>query len=495
MDYLMKRNLPYSLRSFIFMLLTSITAQAQVEGVHVVFMEPIETSAKDKLPSYQLVSAPERVMAYIGWMTNESARMAMDLYKRAWRLVRKSDQAPVFHIALVKEGNHPALGFRLQSNSGWEERAGTIYIKLDPDEQIFNTTLLHETGHIILFLLNGNDGIPSGEIASIPHTTAALTDRGTAFNEGFSIHLETLAAHFGSDAVLKSSYHHQSFLFGIPPQRQSEYYRQSMDLLSYAQTRTRYYEVRENNFAFAPAFRGPDYLRVQLEKSRDFASLRDANQLLQSEGFYATFFFSLLVRGSAMPTTELVRERQDKVLAVLAEMFRSRPVEADAPYLLYFIETFMQKYPSEAGEIVDVLLDLSHGVFVDSQAAALWREHYLGALRLDLAERNNEKLNGIRLEWRTKLLSNPQILYSNIGAQIRCEVSSVTVKLVAFDEAIPLSFDVNTVEEGIIRMIPGIIDSQVKAWLFQRGEKSFKDIDDFKQRSGLSENILVNLKF
>ena len=141
-------------------------------------------------------------------------------------------------------------------------------------------------------------------------------------------------------------------------------------------------------------------MRVQPDKSRDFATLRDANQLLQSEGFYATFFFSLMVRGASAPTEDVIRDRQDRLLATLAEMFRSQPVDADSPFLSHFVETFMQSYPADAGELVDVLLDLSHGVFVDPRAATMWREQYLGALRFDLAERNNERINNARSEWK-----------------------------------------------------------------------------------------------
>ena len=56
----------------------------------------------------------------------------------------------------------------------------------------------------------------------------------------------------------------------------------------------------------------------------------------------------------------------------------------DDPFLLLFVEAYIRKFPAEASEVIDVLLDLSHGVFVDREAAALWHAHYLGALRLDL---------------------------------------------------------------------------------------------------------------
>lgn len=462
-------------------------ARADVEGVRILFMEPAGPVEKGALPVYRLVSEVERVRTYAGWVDNKPARMAMDLYRRAWRLTHPADQAAVYYVALVPGGNHADLGFRLKNGEAVEEHDTTAYIKLDAEEWVFSTTLLHETGHVVISLLNGGAGIPTSDLASIPHTTAALTDRGRAFNEGFSIHLETLAAHFTDDPVVVERYQHERFQFGPQAQRKGEYFRPSMDLLTYSQTRTRYYDVRENAFSFAAAFKGPDYLRVQLDRSRDFATLRDADQLLQSEGFYATFFFGFLVRGSSAPTPELVHSRQDKLLSALAEMFRTERPTADTPHLLRFVETYLRVYPSESGEIVDVLLDASRGVFVDTDAATLWRDHYLGALRLDLAEKDNKKIAEARAAWRAKVMADPKALYSRLGPQIRCEVASVSVRLVAFGEASPLVFDVNTAEEGVIRLIPGITDAQVASWLSQRQLAPFRDASDFAKRSGLSE--------
>jgi len=475
-----------------------VSAQTAAESLRIVFMEPDTVHRADTLPAYRTVLDSERLATYRKWCQNEAAQMAFDLFERTWKILEKSGsaglQVPVYHIALVPEGNYAAVGFRLFGDSGIERHPNTPYIKLDPSDWSFNTTLLHETGHVLLAMLNRGREIPKKEIASISHTTAALTDRGTAFDEGFAIHLETLAAHFGSDPIIRDRYDHKKFLFGAPS-IQGEYHRQAADLLSFSQTRSRYHEVRENNFAFAPAFHGPDYLRVQLEKTRDFSTLRDANQLLQSEGFYASFFFGFLVRGDSVPGTGIVKDRQMKMLESLLAMFTSRKTDAESPYLLYFVEAFMERYPAEAKQVLDVLTDLSHGVFIDRDAAKIWREHYLGALRLDLAERKNQSIEAARERWRTQTLKDPNILYSLLGPQIRCQVPELSVFLVAFRDSTALSFDLNTVEDGIIRMIPEITDSQITAWLSERAEKAFADPDDFKKRCHLDEKVLKHLKF
>ena len=479
-----------------FLLLCGESGLAKEGETRIVFIEPAKSLSSQDLPVYQIVTDAARIGTYEGWMANESARMAIDLYARAWTLSSqgKHGASPIYYVALVPGGNHAAVGLRFLKAPDLDAHARTSFIKLAPEEWVFSTTLLHETGHVILSMLHDGAETAKREIAAIPHTTAALTDRGTAFDEGFAIHLETLAAHFTADPYLKDRYYHQRFRFGIPDLL-GEFHRHVGDLLSFSQTIARYIEVRENNFAFSPAYVGPDYLRVQLEKSRNFASLRDANQLLQSEGFHASFFFSLLMRGDVAPSLDLVRERQEAMLEVMAEMLGSGAHDADDPLLLHFVETYLRKFPDEASDIVDVLLDLSHGVFVDSNAAHLWREHYLGALRLDLAERDNEQLEAARMRWRTEVAGDTKVLYRNLGPQIRAELVGSSVMLIALEESSPLSFDVNTVEEGILRLVTNGNEAEIASWLGARREKPFTDVSDFRRRAGLATATQERLIF
>lgn len=466
---------------------------AQETDVRVVFLEPTGTADE----TYRVVNDTARVNTMRGWLANESARMALDLYARAWTLApphAERGEVPVYFIALVPGGNNAAVGLHVISDSSREDLARTPFIKLGPQDWRFSTTLLHETGHVVLAMLNDGRSIPKLAIAPISHTTAALTDRGTAFDEGFAISLETLAAHYTTDSFERDRYHHRRFRFGVNDML-GEFHRHAGDLLSFSQTIARYYEVRENDFAFAPSFRGPDYLRAALEKSRDFAALRDADQLLQSEGFYATFFFDMLVRGRTEATAGVVRERQQKVLVALRDMLRRGRRDPAEPFLLLFVESYIREFSAEADEIIDVLLDLSHGVFVDRDAAALWRAHYLGALRLDLAERDNVALDSARTRWHAEVASDVKVLYRNLGPQLRVEVPGRSVRLLAFGDSIPLSFDLNTVEEGVMRLVPGIADSEVQNWIRARGEKPFVDVADFRQRSGLAETTLAALLF
>jgi hypothetical protein len=476
-----------------------VAGDVSIGGVQFVFMEADPGPPGGDPPLYRRVTDGERVARLGRWLENDSARWAADVYRRARTIAAARGLAhnqPVeYFIALVPDGNNGAVGFRLRTGQVIEAHPRTAYIQLGPEEWRFTTTLLHETGHVALAMLAGGREVPKREIAAIPHTVAALTDRGTAFDEGFATHLETLVAHVSSAPEVRQLYRHGRFLFGPGAQMRGEYYQHSSDLLTFAQTTARYAEVRDNNFAFGSAFKGPDYLRVQMEKARDFATLRDADQLLQSEGFYASFFFAVLVRGNGTPPPDQLRQRQDKVMTALGEMFASRAFAPEAPYLLEFVESYRQLYPTEADDLIDVFLDLTHGVFVDPEAVSLWREHYLAALRLDLQALGREKIDAARGRWRTTAAREPKVLYSRLGPQLRCEVAGRTVRLVGLGTEAQLSMDVNTAEEGIARMIPGVTDGEVTSWLAARARSAFASVEDFRTRAGLSEKSLGTLKF
>ncbi len=462
-----------------------------------VFLRAEDGLAKSGLPAYRRVVDSAELATYRNWLNNDAARWALELYSQAFDIARSRGlartQPAAYHIALEIDGNYPAEGFRVRNGAAWDEYRDAAYIRLGPTWERFATTLLHETGHVAAMMLSAGRNIEPKPLIPVPHTTAALTDRLTAFSEGYGIHLETLAAHLFADERIRRAFHHDRVLFGASHGRRGEFFRPTTDLLTYAQTASRYYEVRENAFAFDSAFTGPDFFRVQFEKARDLSTLRDANQLLQSEGFHATFFYSWLMHGDERPSFEELRARQGRMLEAMTDMFAARQQRPDAPWLLWFVEAYAKRYPDEKAVIVDALLDLSHGVFVDAQAPKLWREHYLAAVRLDLNNAAPGRISDVRKRWRDAVLEDFNVLYSRLGPQIRCEVSDVPVELKALGRAAPLSFDLNTAQRGILRMIPGIREAEVERWLAERARKPFASPDDFRTRVPLSPEVSSRL--
>ena len=495
----MKRyNFLYVLYIFLFIssaMNSTCLSQTKNSELELIFMQPDSASSDSENPLYTIITNSETIKTYKGYLKNEPAEWALFLYSEALKIAGDhTPSQPVYHIAIVSGGNNAAAGFRLRSGSEIKSYPNTPYIILAPDDWIFTTTFLHETGHAILSLLNGGRHLPYKGLIPIPHSTAALSERSTAFDEGFAIHLETLAGYFCNNDVVIQRYRHNSYLFGIP-YIQSEYHRQVSDLLTYSQSRSRYYDVAENIFAFNAACREPEYFRVQLEKTRDFSSLRNANQLLQSEGFNASFFYSFLMRNIKNPSADSVKARQIKMLKALKAMFASTEINSESPLLLHFVENYIKLYPKEAAETADVFSELTHGVFTDKKAHIIWREHYLKSLQLDLKERNNTEILNLLARWKKDIVNDPKILYSNLGPQIKCSVPGINIDLPAFKLSNALSFDINTVEEGIIKMIPQISDKEVSSFLNRRAEMPFSGVDDFKTRSGLNGKTLERLVF
>ncbi len=468
--------------------LLAVLVSACAFGQQVVFLEPLGTvdtrgaEARAENAVYRVIDGA----LYRPWLDNEPARRALTFYKAAFAILTAAGnpqaQPAAYHIALVKGGNHAAVGFRIQGDNGLENHEKQAYIILDPDPRSFETTLLHETGHVVMHMLSGGRQLPAADVCSIPHTTAALTDRLTAFSEGWAIHLETLAAHLAVSPELKRAYHRAGAQFGDVPYRESEYFAPAADVASYAQNFARYAEVRENSYAFQSALKRSGYLRVQLEKARDVATARDANQLLQSEGFYASFFFLFAIRGPDLPSEALVAAREQNLLQAMRSMFALVDAQPDTPWLVEFVRTYIQEFPRERDEIVQAFNDLTRGVFVDPQAAELWRGHYLAALTLDLTNLNREAIAAKRREWNTRVARDPQALSSLLGPQVACAVPSVSIKIAAFGEAQPLLFDINTAEEGVLRSVPSMTDDLLGRWMQERVRRPFASLADFGQR-------------
>jgi DNA uptake protein ComE-like DNA-binding protein len=493
MRQLAGRRLAWALA--LFPLLPAAWAQ---DLANVVFLEPVskvDTGGAEihaQMPVYRLVADPAK---YAAWLHNESAERALRLYRAGYELTHPGGGKPDYFVALVPGGNHASVGFRMERGTEMEEHARQPYILLDAQPYRFESTLLHETGHVVMAMLAGGRPLESRAVASIPHSTAALSDRTTAFSEGYAIHLETVAAHLNRDAATHQRFHRELVSFGEGPFQVAEYYHQSADLASFSQNVSRYLDVRDNNFAFEAAFQGPDYLRVQLEKARDFATVRDADQLLQSEGFYASFFFLFAMRGSSTPAETVVAERERQFMTAMQAVFAAGGEDSSAPWLLRFAVEYMKQYPEQKAALVDALNDLSHGVFVDAGAAALWRDHYLATLRLDQKAMNLQAIAAARKKWREQVVENPQVLFSRIGPEIACSVPGTKVRLVAFEEDAEVRFDLNTAQAGIMRLIPGITEAEVASWLARRAEKPFAGVEDFRRRAGLRESTLAALKF
>lgn len=475
-------------------LLAAGTAAGQGSPFH--FVEPDLAAPAGTLPAFRPVADPARLERLRGWSANEAALFAAEAYRLAWSTARAAGAAPAperLVVAVEPDSAWTGTGFRLRDGEVWQEWPHAPYLRLGEDGGRFATVLLHETGHACQILLAGGRPLPGQAISPIPHAVTALTDRTTAFSEGFAIAFEAVLAQRAVAPALRSLLHHDELLFGATSRMQGEYFRPSAQLAAYAQPQARYQDVRDNAFAFASAVRAPDYLRVQLDPARDLSTLRDANQLMQSEGFAASVFYALVMRGSR-PDTETVRARLGNLLQAVQEVLRRPDLGPDTPLLLEVILALARRVPAERREVLATLLDCSRGVLVDRDAAPMWRRHYLAALRQDLEQLELDAINTARRRWLAAALADPAVLASRLGPQLACTVEAVTVSLPGMGVDAPLRFDVNTAEEGVLRVIPGISEAEVARWLAERERTAFTSARDFRARVTLRPEVAAQLK-
>ena len=416
-----------------------------------------------------------RVAELRAMLDNEPAGFALALYRLAWELAPPADLPgpPVLHIGIEPGGNHAETGLVLVEDGRRRELPGVPYLRLEADRDVFRGTLLHETGHAIHALLAAGavgDG-HAGAIAPIPHSTAAITDRRTAFNEGFAIHLETVLGHCGGDDTARAFYDHAALRHGPTGDRSAEYYFPIKDVMTYAQTFSRYQAVRDGMYAFETAARG-DYLRVQLDPARDLRTLREPGALVASEGFVASVVFQVIAKdGCAGDLAALVPRYRPLFLAL-------RDAEA-SPGAAPLVDLVI----ALGGDALAVFLDLSRGVTVDAEAAEVWARLYDASLALDLEARAAilEDLEARRIRWQGEVAADPAVLARRLGPVVAVQTER-KVGVVLFGDPLPMSFDLNAAGPPLLALVPGWTGDHAAAVVAERAARPFADLDDARAR-------------
>ena len=190
-------------------LAVALALPATGQAARFLFVEPDPSAAADPLPALRPVTDPARQERLQRWTSNEAASMAIEVYHQA-RLVlggQVAGHAPEPLVVAVMNGEASTdQGFRLHDRGTWRTWPLAPYLRLSEEESRWGTVLLHETGHACIMLLASGRELPGRRIAPIPHATAALTDRTTAFTEGFATALETVLAQRAAAPAWRARY-------------------------------------------------------------------------------------------------------------------------------------------------------------------------------------------------------------------------------------------------------------------------------------------------
>ena len=155
---------------FGFLLLSFSLSEAEVNaGSGLVLLRKIQEKIPKEPPLYEEIKDSSKLATIRGYLDNERARTAISLYRSALEFsgAKQGGLSPdsPYYIAIQEGGNHASSGFRLLSGGKIRMMTDTPFIMLGFQPHRFQTTFLHETGHVLLGVLGKN---PPREVLLLP---------------------------------------------------------------------------------------------------------------------------------------------------------------------------------------------------------------------------------------------------------------------------------------------------------------------------------------
>ncbi|MGQ5702345.1 hypothetical protein ACUJ46_09885 [Sandaracinobacteroides sp. A072] len=264
----------------------------------------------------------------------------------------------VFILLSDEDGGYARHGFHLQGPDGRTSRCNDHFIDLTADEASiasgeFEEVLAHEWGHVLLRRMWGP--VPPAPSRKF-HSTRAITDPMSAFDEGLGIALQPLSARMTETP----GYAARTLGMRAPQladmwfSRQEGWLRQTF--------------VPQNMFAFekrAPAVADPHarWLADEAAFDIDPCRLKSGNQMVASEAVVASFLHKLLAAEA-----EPLEARHDKLLRTLSAMGGWPAGEAPVVAL---VRTWGTVHPAEREAVTRLFLQTTHGATASASTAAL----------------------------------------------------------------------------------------------------------------------------
>jgi hypothetical protein len=425
---------------------------------------------------------------------NEPARFARALVARAWASygLPASWPEPRLPVLLQEGGNYARHGFQLQQDDGIAEHADVPYVVLALDARSLSGTFLHESGHLLHDIATGGQR-PAPQWSPLPHTTFAVTDPLTAVAEGFGIQLETLHGHYASAPATRAFYHRLAPRFDARGTATAEFFAPAADLMTFSQTWARYLGVRDAWAAFAAHDYDGDYLRAQLDPSRDRAVLRPANAMLASEGVAASVLFwtaaGLAEAAGARPGEGLLQpgviDAQEALLRALASASAAAR-EPFRPDIVDVIAGIGAAGSAERRLAIVRFVEITRGVTARPAFRADWRELYASALALDMGAigQSFPALERERVALHDAAVKDPAVLRAGLGPVLPVRAPGVLLTLKALGDPFALEFDLNASTRAEWRALPTVEERVMARILTERDTRPFMTVADFEARTG-----------
>lgn len=379
---------------------------------------------KDDLPIFSLLSDTSQIGLNLDHLTAHSfIQKAVDLYGYATCFLQNSGELenpdPPFLLLSQQDGGFARKGFYIRNGTELIDKSQTRYIDIMEKRALANPNKLmsitqlypHEMGHILYGLLNTKKEEQTSRSIDM-HYFSLRTDYSTAFNEGFSEHIENIARLYEENDSIRKGINEDLVLI----EKKNRFFikgftrdfRNPFRIGYYKMTMPVWYQQFEDYKRHAQALDGQvRYRNTSLELknpedrltyrnsgvSQDTSVLKNYVQMISTEGAVSAFFTQLTqsTLGQSYQDSSFyrlfLRDTSDIFLApeevfdpiqnqFLKYFFVIHNYMNDADFaqapLIDFIEGYCAAFPSEEQAVKRIFNEVLHLEYQSELPPDLW---------------------------------------------------------------------------------------------------------------------------
>ncbi|MBV9622004.1 MAG: hypothetical protein JO341_13415 [Gammaproteobacteria bacterium] len=394
----------------------------------------------------------------------------------AQRLAGATPLQPAALLLSDEEGGYARRGYWLQRAGQPEEWHGEPYVNMVIDAASvrsgeFEEIFAHESGHVLLRRLLPH--LPTG-YSRARHSSLAITDYSTAFDEGFAIHFQALARRLTVNPLLRARDG------GFPFRPYLDYWQDAADgVLRIVGVRGNLFVQAQLPWPDAAPDTAPDAAPLF-----DPTRLKNAQQMMADEGVIATLFYHLLDAQVAEPA---LSARYEALLRTLRALDATELAPA-TPVFLRLVQEHVRRAAGERARWLELIAQLTYCATAEP-ATARGAEALARLGRSGDAEAFAAALGPARRALQAcsaRLEADPARLEAALGRELW--VASVRPEQ-------PLRpVNLNTAEAGSLRAWLGFDTALSEHTLRSRDtDGPFADLSDFARRVALTPAWLQTL--
>ena len=386
-----------------------------------------------------------------------------------------------------EDGGYARHGFWLQTDNAPAVYCDRLYVDMtvsarDISNGKFLEVFAHEMAHVYLRRLKGE--LPPSPSVRF-HNVLAVTDYQTAFDEGFGIYFQTLAAAFAKHDGLRARIEGRTTTTG------AETWFSNMD------GRERIFGVMHNKFVFEkllPAKLTPAeaYQHESLAGSYSH-QLKNAQAMLSSEGVIATLFYRL---ATAPELFALQPDNPNWLPAAVAmhdalfALLAKHPWDVQQPPYIQLLENMLQENNAYARAAIANFVITTFASSTDNNLHANFQHSITAGLAGDLKQfmQSYSVLSPAINSQVELIMQQPAVLRKNIGQPIWVLQPQVQISEAPWSQKTNhLIVNLNTATAAEIALLQLFTEPQIDNFIALRSKDGpYADVKDISHRLSLT---------